>query len=1102
MNDAVIAFSAGDDSAPSRPVSPDAPPKYPYPGLRPFKTEEAAIFYGRNAQKDAILERLNQSRMVFILGSSGCGKSSLIKAGVIPALKAGLLTKQGYDWQVIVMRPGRRPLVNLAEAFSQTREFQRERVRAKSAEVKPKAESAGGQAKPKQPPGRHAASGATEFLSCFENEDEGLWSATSMLPDALGEGSRKNTIRYLLLVDQFEEIFDRQIENSAEVDRFVKLLTAQYARPHPALFVIFTMRSDYLGNCSSFPGLSEAVNNCSYLTPILTASELREAIERPAQDYGANVEQQLVDEILAEMHSGTNYDSDSLPLMQHALLWLWQRTADAEPQKHSDGVSRLRLTAKDYQAFGGMKGILKKHADETLRIAEGEKQEFFPIAESLFRRLSEQDDEGRFRRCPATFAEIGKIGGCREDELEHVVLPFSDERATFVEIRPAETPGERLLDVSHEALIRTWDRARDWAVLERQKVEKFRGYLGGATAWKDADQNSKSLEGQPGLDEFERWWQGTKPSGGWYHRYFASDTDARRIYSSAEDAVAWVDRYRRASLKADRFRKLRTRALEALAVALAILLPSYAAYTAHVNAEKARAQAIADRAEYSLGNEGPAEALLVATQAEKLGLPDLPKTERVLIAALRQLRERWVISGLSNPVFGIAYSQDGSVIASLDNASIVFRGAEKGDFIAAVPLPAPAKFGLTWSAAGDWIGVNYENSALLLRPCSHKEISHLFTSCQPGGEDQSVTLGGSLNAGGLPRFSSDGKWAVTASRIQPPVLWDIATGNAKPLTTKIPFMPFDVAISPDGKRIAVGLANSEIYLVDPISGDTIRPLTPKTEKSANVLAVEFNPKDPNMLAASLQNGDILIWNIGDGSYQTLIGSGGIAYNLSFSRDGQYLAASSDDRVIRTWSTDKLKLKDKPIQLRGHAGPVYVVAYSPVSNTLVSGSADKTIRIWDEHGPLWRDEKDGARPDIGTKPRELPPWLSSVTLPYGFGEVAGYAREGDRAVVASKEGNLARFMLGADARAIVRWRAPGEIAVLAIEHNPDRIVAVSPSGKRYSWPFFPSIRELVRFADDHIPFDGDRRLTLSDDEKCAISPPEDGCPSDDALSDTP
>ncbi len=734
---------------------------------------EAGIFYGRNSQKDDVLAGLLKSRMVFILGSSGCGKSSLIKAGVIPALKAGLLTNEGHNWRVVTMRPGRRPVESLAAAFSKT--LERQRAAPERSEVVARASSAGNMTKLGESGGVADDAGPQAFLSCFEEEDGGLWSATSFLRDALPRGPGKNTARYLLLVDQFEEIFGNQIETAAEVDRFVKLLSAQYARPHPALFVVFTMRSDYLGNCSNFPTLSEAVNHCSYLTPILTATELRDAIERPAQDYGASVEKRLVDDILSEMHAGMNYDPDSLPLMQHALLWLWQRAADEAPEKRSDANSPILLTAKDYKDFGGMKGILKKHADEMLEVAEGEKREYRSIAEVLFRRLAEQDDQGRIRRCPATFGEVRGIAACRDDELEHVIAPFADQRASFLDIRPAESCDERLLDVSHEALIRTWNRTRDWVVLESQKAERICGYLAAAAQWKNAGQNPKSLEGQPGLDEFERWWQSSKPSGTWYHRYFSSDSDARRNYSSADAAIASVDSYRRASLKANFIRRMRTLALEATVVCLAVGVPWYLFYTAHMNSLRAHAQAIADRAEYSLGNEGPAKALLVAAQAEQLGLPDLPKTERVLMAGLRQLHERREFSGLQNPVSGIAFSPDGTVIASLDNASIVFRGAEKGETIGEVSLPAPAKFGLTWSVAGDWLGVNYDSKALLLRPCSHPEIRHLFPSCKSGGKDETVTLGGSLNLGGLPRFSSDGKWAVTASRFQPPVLWDIAS---------------------------------------------------------------------------------------------------------------------------------------------------------------------------------------------------------------------------------------------------------------------------------------------------------------------------------------
>ena len=542
------------------------------------------------------------------------------------------------------------------------------------------------------------------------------------------------------------------------------------------------------------------------------------------------------------------------------------------------------------------------------------------------------------------------------------------------------------------------------------------------------------------------------------------------------------------------------RGLEAILVCLAFGVPWYLFYAAHMNSLRMHAQAIADRAEYSLGNEGPVKALLIAAQAEKLGLPDLPKTERVMIAALRQLHERREISGLRNPLSGIAFSPDGTVIATLDNASIVFRDSERGETITEVSLPEPAKFGLTWSVAGDWLGVNYENRALLLRLCSHQEIRHLFPSCKPDGKDETVTLGGSLNAGGLPRFSGDGKWAVTASRIQPPVLWDIATQTSTPLATQIPSMPFGVSISPDGKLIAVGLANSEIDLVDRENSGIVQRLKPKMEKLANVLAVEFNPKDPNMLAASLQNGEIVVWNIRDRTFETLTGSAGIAYNLSFSQDGRYLAASGDDRVIKIWRTDRIASHAKPTQLRGHAGPVYLIAYNPVSNTLLSSSPDRTIRIWDEHSPIARSEDGQSQADVGAKPSEPPPWMSSVDLPHEFGEVAAYAKDGDRAIVASRDGKLALFIIGADRHSVANWSSPENVAALAIEHNPDRIVATSIRGKRYSWPFLPNIQALVQFAGDHIPFDGDRHQALSDHDKCVISSADEECDADVALSD--
>ena len=112
--------------------------------------------------------------------------------------------------------------------------------------------------------------------------------------------------------------------------RFVRLLVRFAERPHPNLFIIVTLRSDYLGQCANFEGLAESINRTQFLTPVLTQDELCQAITRPAEDYNGEVEPELVDQIIRDMRTGTAYHSDNLPLMQHALLWMWAKAWRAQ----------------------------------------------------------------------------------------------------------------------------------------------------------------------------------------------------------------------------------------------------------------------------------------------------------------------------------------------------------------------------------------------------------------------------------------------------------------------------------------------------------------------------------------------------------------------------------------------------------------------------------------------------------------------------------------------------------------------------------------------------------------------------------------------------
>ncbi len=182
-------------------------PRQPYPGLRPFEVDddidESLVFFGRDKQKDEILRRLNDSHVVFVVGPSGSGKSSLVKAGVIPALRAGLLTSAGHHWRIAKTRPERRPLAQLAEALAELLTGTDDKVPISERRR------------------------AIEDL--LRQEDSALWLiANSISERYAAEGHGR--MRTLLLIDQFEEAFGPEIEDRAEVDQFFRILHSIFCK--------------------------------------------------------------------------------------------------------------------------------------------------------------------------------------------------------------------------------------------------------------------------------------------------------------------------------------------------------------------------------------------------------------------------------------------------------------------------------------------------------------------------------------------------------------------------------------------------------------------------------------------------------------------------------------------------------------------------------------------------------------------------------------------------------------------------------------------------------------------------------------------------------
>jgi hypothetical protein len=281
----------------------------PYPGLRTFESWESDLFFGREGCVDEMLSQLARTRFLAVLGTSGSGKSSLVRTGLMDALELGFLGGAGSRWLTADMHPGGRPMRNLARALARQRE---------------------------EGSGELSASLLESFLA------RGPRSLVQWCEDGnLPEGSN-----LLVLVDQFEEIFRYQDYAGREkAEAFVAMLLESARREVP-IHVVITMRSEFLGACALMPGLAEQINSSLYLTRRMTRAECKAAIEGPAGVLDFDVEPRLVNRILNDLASFAPWDAetansslaqlarraDQLPLMQHVLNRLWQKASAAAEQ--------------------------------------------------------------------------------------------------------------------------------------------------------------------------------------------------------------------------------------------------------------------------------------------------------------------------------------------------------------------------------------------------------------------------------------------------------------------------------------------------------------------------------------------------------------------------------------------------------------------------------------------------------------------------------------------------------------------------------------------------------------------------------------------------
>ena len=479
----------------------------PYPGLRPFHRDEAHIFFGREEQTDELLRRLNATHFLAIVGPSGCGKSSLARAGMIAALETGFMASAGSRWRFAVMRPGSHPMRRLATALIEEASLVPEGV--------DKTDVLG-------------------FLSAT------LWRGPLGLVEALAETPLPSDTNLLILVDQFEEIFRFRREGGQdEADAFVALLLESAQQREASVYIVITMRSDFFGDCAVFTGLPEALNKSQYLTPRLTREQQRAAIVGPARVFDGDIEPELINRLLNEMGP----HPDQLPLLQHLLMrmWTWEGAAhrggvapppcsEAAVEAAEEMFGRV-LTLRDYEEVGGLKQALSNHADEAFDHLDQRQQK---IAEIMFRRLSERGADLRDTRRPTRISEIAALAETSFEEVTRIVDIFRAPDCSFlVPACPEPLYPETVLDISHESLIRQWDRLRQWAAQEAQSAEEYRFLEQTARLWK---QKHAALWGTPNLETALEWRNNERPTTVWAKRYGGEFELAMEFLDASEKA--------------------------------------------------------------------------------------------------------------------------------------------------------------------------------------------------------------------------------------------------------------------------------------------------------------------------------------------------------------------------------------------------------------------------------------------------------------------------------------------------------------------------------------------------------------------------------------
>jgi hypothetical protein len=470
----------------------------PFPGLRPFTQEEDYLFFGREEQTLELLERLAGNRFLAVVGTSGSGKSSLVRCGLLSQLLGGKMLAAGASWELAVTHPGGNPLAILTDALLEAGLYDRQEQHARE-----------------------------NLLATLSRTHLGLIEAVKQA--GLGEGTN-----FLLVVDQFEEIFRFHEAGQMQqevANEFVSLLLEAAAQKEVPIYVVLTMRSDFIGECGQFEGLAESVNRGEFLIPRLTREQYKRVIEGPIKVAGGKIAPRLLQRLLNDL----GQQADQLPCLQHALMrtWnVWAGNGDTEA-----------LDLDDYHRVGKMSRALSLHADEIYEALSSDRQR--ALCQGIFQALTVEEANSRGIRRPQRLGRLCQILEVEADELRPIIDAYRQSGVTFLMPSPeVELTNQTIIDISHESLMRVWTRLRQWVANETQAVGIYRRLAESADLFA---QGKAGLYRDPELGIALAWREARRPNAAWAERYRSGFSAAMNFLEASRGASVAEEHAREAA---------------------------------------------------------------------------------------------------------------------------------------------------------------------------------------------------------------------------------------------------------------------------------------------------------------------------------------------------------------------------------------------------------------------------------------------------------------------------------------------------------------------------------------------------------------------------